>query len=122
MRLSTMLSEIITVDTALTALVVVWFLVLGIVQLAHRTPPRRAAPPRWVTVSRRIRGAVTIACAAGVGAGLAVPGVGLGAGIALAALGVWNTIEAALPPTKVVRLIFALLGFALAVFFVGFRG
>ena len=122
MRLSTLLSELVTAETALAVLVVVWFLVLGIVQLAHRTPPRRAAPPRWVTVSRRVRGALTIVGAAGVGAGLAVPGVGLAAGIVLAALSVWNTIEAALPPTKVGRVIVAVLSFALAIFFVGFRG
>jgi len=122
MRLSTLLGELISPGTLLTALVAVWFIVVGIVQVAHRTPPKLAAPPRWVTRSIRIRGAVTIVCGLGVGAGFAVPAVGLGAGIALVALSVWATIEAALPPTKVGRLVVAVLGFVLAVFFIGFRG
>ena len=118
-------------DVILAIAVAAWFVASGIAKVvAKPAAGRRAvtAEPTWQLVARRIRGVVEIlaglAAAAG-GAisllGLHVPFPGLALGLVLCGLAAWSVLDFVRVPVRGVRLTVALLGFALAVFFAGFR-
>lgn len=113
-----------------------WFLVFGLGKM--RAAPeggRRAVPTSSLTTAlRRLRGVLEVL--GGLGAlalvavafvddlGAQVPdpsALGLMLGLALAVLSAWTVIEAFLHPRKWVQLVLAVVGFALAVFYAGFR-
>ncbi len=110
-----------------------WFFVDGVIKVSHRAPEgRRAAVivPRWQTALTRIRGIVSMLAAIGVGIGavLGFLDLTLGAvyparelGWAVSALALWTAVESLRPRLRPVRIIVAILGFALAVFYLGFR-
>ncbi|MFN8138010.1 MAG: hypothetical protein U0R79_10660 [Propionicimonas sp.] len=119
-------------DVVLAVVVAAWFAVTGLVELFSPTPAagRRAADaePGWVRVGRRVRGALEVIGAAAVAAGavigalgLRVPFPGRAVGLGLAALALWGAAESVRPPSRWVRVLLAALGFALAVFYAGFR-
>ena len=116
----------------LAVAVAIWFVVSGVADLASRPVAGRRAltiEPRWLLVSRRIRGVLSIlgglAAAAG-GAiallGLRLPFPGLSVNLVLAGLAAWTVVDCARPPIRLVRLVLGILGFTLAVFAAGFRG
>ena len=110
-----------------------WFFVDGVIKVSHQAPEgRRAAVvvPRWQTVLTRIRGVVAILAAVGVGIGsvLGFLDLTLGAvyparelGWVVSALALWTAVESLRPRLRPVRIIVSILGFALAVFYLGFR-
>ncbi len=118
-------------DVILAIAVAVWFVASGIAKLAARPAAGRRAvsvEPGWHLVARRIRGVVEIlgglAAAAGgaIGLlGLRVPFPGVALSVVLAGLAAWTVVDHVRTPIRGVRLAVALLGFALAVFFAGFR-
>jgi hypothetical protein len=119
------------VEVVLALAVAAWFVASGIAKLVARPAAGRravSAEPGWQVVVRRIRGVVEIlaglAAAAG-GAisflGLRLPFPGTLLGFALAGLAAWTVVDNVRTPVRVVRLVIALLGFGLAVFFAGFR-
>lgn len=116
----------------LAAAVAIWFAVTGLVDLLrpHPQPGRRAvaADPAWISIGRRVRGALEVLGALAVVAGAAIglfdlriafPGRTVG--IALAVLSMWGAAESVRPPVRWLRLALVALGFALAVFYTGFR-
>ncbi len=122
----------IGVDGILAAVVALWFGVAGLVDLLRRAPEagRRALSPdpAWVRIGRRVRGgleilgALAVAGGAVVGVlGLRLPFPGRAVGIGLAVLALWAAGESLRPPTRWVRLGLVTIGFALAVFYAGFR-
>ena len=111
--------------------VAAWFVASGIAKLVARPAAgRRAvtAEPGWQRVARRIRGVLEIlgglAAAAG-GAisllGLRIPFPGVPLAFVLSGLAAWTVVDNVRTPIRLVRLFVAVLGFALAVFFAGFR-
>lgn len=123
-------------DVVVGIVTAAWFLVFGLGKM--RVAPssgRRAVPVSALIVAlTRLRGVLEVL------GGLAVLGLvavafiddlggrlpdlsatGLWLGLALAALAGWTVVEAAVHPRKWVQLLLALAGFALAVFFAGFR-
>jgi hypothetical protein len=120
-----------SLDIVLAAVTAIWFIVDGVVK-QRRAPSagRRSLPTAtWVVVVRRIRGILQLL------GGLAlialavlnylkfnVPPIGLGLGLGLAVLALWTAVESWVPPLRPVRIILAVIGFALAVFYAGFRG
>jgi hypothetical protein len=120
-----------SLDIVLAAVTAIWFIVDGVVK-QRRAPSagRRSLPTAtWVVVVRRIRGILQVL------GGLAlialavlnylkfnVPPIGLGLGLGLAVLALWTAVESWVPPLRPVRIILAVIGFALAVFYAGFRG
>ena len=118
-------------DIILAIVVAAWFVATGVAKVAARPATGRravAAEPGWLVVVRRIRGALEIlggfAVAAG-GAisllGLRIPFPGTALSLALCGLAAWTVTDYTRMPIRVVRLAVAVLGFALAVFFAGFR-
>ena len=118
-------------DVLLAAVVAVWFVAAGVTKLLPTRPAgRRAvqAEPGWLQVARRIRGALEVLGGIAVLAGAAIsmlalrlPFPGLAVGLALSALAAWTAVEALRSPLRPLRLVLALAGFALAVFYTGFR-
>ena len=120
-----------SLDIVLAAVTAIWFIVDGVVK-QRRAPSagRRSLPTAtWVVVVRRIRGILQLL------SGLAlialavlnfmkfnVPPIGLGLGLGLAVLALWTAVESWVPPLRPFRIILAVIGFALAVFYAGFRG
>lgn len=110
--------------------VAIWFVASGVAELLSRPATGRRAVTTAPTgvVARRIRGALSIlgglAAAAG-GAisllGLRLPFPGLAISVFLAALAAWAVADNVRVPVRVVRLVVAVLGFALAAFSAGFR-
>jgi hypothetical protein len=110
-----------------------WFFVEGVLKVAHRAPTgRRAAVvvPRWRTIVIRLRGVVEILASIGIGLGAAIAFLQLvldfdyparALGWAVSALALWTAAESLRPRLRPVRIVFALLGFVLAVFYLGFR-
>lgn len=115
----------------LAVTVAAWFIAAGVVKLLPTpTAGRRAvAPdPTWLRVARQVRGvleilgglaAVTAGAVSFLGLRIAFPGLAVGSALCL--LAGWTVVESARTPIRAVRLILAVLGFALAVFFTGFR-
>ena len=113
--------------------VAAWFVASGIAKLAARPAVgRRAmtAEPGWQRVARRIRGVLEILGGLAAAAGGAISLLGLripftfpGRPLAfvLCGLAAWTVVDNVRTPVRVVRLALAVLGFALAVFFAGFR-
>jgi hypothetical protein len=120
-------------DVILAIAVAVWFVASGIAKLAARPAAgRRAltAEPGWQPVARRIRGVLEILGGLAAAAGGAISLLGLripftfpGAPVALALTGLaaWTVVDNVRTPVRVVRLAVAVFGFALVVFFAGFR-
>jgi len=118
------------IDLLPAVLVAVWYVVEGIAKLPPvPTGGRRAAVvvPLWLRVLRRVRGVAEIigglavlggAVAEVLGLRLSFPGLAIG--LALAALAAWTAVEAVVE-RRWVRLALAIVGFALAVFYAGFR-
>lgn len=113
-----------------------WFVVFGIGKMrAAPSGARRAVPvSRAGNALRRLRGVLEVL--GGLGAlalvavsflgdlGRQVPdpsALGLMLGLGLAVLAGWTAVETFLRPRKWVQLLLALVGFALAVFYAGFR-
>lgn len=118
-------------DVILAIAVAAWFVASGVAKLVSKPATGRravAAEPGWQLVVRRIRGAVEIlgglAAAAG-GAisllGLRIPFPGLPLSFVLCGLAAWTVVDYVRTPIRGVRLAVAVLGFALTVFFAGFR-
>lgn len=108
----------------------IWFIVSGISLMRYRPPTGRRALPvaGWIVVTRRIRGVLEFLgglAAVGLAAisflQLAFPPIGLPLGLGLAALALWSAIEAWVPPLRWLKIVLSVLGFALAVFYAGFR-
>jgi hypothetical protein len=108
----------------------IWFIVSGISLIRYRPPTGRRAHPvaGWIIVTRRLRGVLeflgglaVIGLAAVTVLNLNFPPIGLPLGLGLAALALWSAVEAWVPPLRWVKIILSILGFALAVFFAGFR-
>jgi hypothetical protein len=118
-------------DALLAVVTAVWFIVTGISK-QRRTPSagRRSVPiAPWVIIVRRIRGILEllgglalITMTVLTYLKFAVPLIGLPLGIALSVLALWTAVESWIPPLRPARIIGSLIGFALAVFFTGFRG
>ncbi len=118
-------------DVILAIAVAAWFVASGVAKLAARPATARRAvalEPGWHTAVRRVRGVLEIlgglAAAAG-GAisllGLHIPFPGRVLGFVLGGLAAWTVVELVRLPVRSVRLAVALFGFALALFFAGFR-
>lgn len=125
------LLDSIGLDVVVAVVTAGWFFVAGFAKM--RVAPsggrRAVVVPTWVTVSRRVRGIVEVllallvlAVAALTFLDVKLPPVGLALGLSLSALALWTAVESWVPPLRVGRIIFSLIGFALAVFFAGFRG
>jgi hypothetical protein len=121
----------IGLDVVVAAVTATWFIVAGITKLrAPSSAGRRSMPVAgWVRVARLIRGSlellialVVLAIAVGSVVGLRFPAIGLWLGLVLSGSSLWTAVESFRPPLRPVRIILAVLGFALAVFFTGFRG
>jgi hypothetical protein len=119
-------------DGILAAVVAVWFVVTGFVDLFHRSSVggRRAVTvdPAWVRIGRRVRGALEVLGGLAVAAGAAIGVIGLrvpfpdrAVGISLAVLSLWGAAETARPPVRWLRLTLTAIGFVLALFYAGFR-
>jgi hypothetical protein len=118
-------------DVILAIAVAVWFVASGIAKVvAKPAGGRRAvtAEPTWQPVARRIRGVVEILAGLAAAAGgaisllaLRIPFPGLPLSLLLCGLAAWSVIDFVRVPVRGARLAVALLGFALAVFFAGFR-
>jgi len=122
-------------DVAVGIVTGFWFLVFGIGKMrAAPTGGRRAVPvSRLANALRRLRGVLEVLGGLGAFTLVAVTFIelraplpsasvmGLWLGLALAVLAGWTVVEAFLRPRKWVQLLLALLGFALAVFYAGFR-
>lgn len=124
-----MLAEI-RLDAVVGVVTAVWFFVAGVSKLpSAKSAGRRSVPVSTLKkVVRRLRGIVEMLLALTVAATIAaaafeypVPSIGLWLGLALSSLGLWTAVESFVPPLRPVRIIFAVLGFALAVFYAGFR-
>ena len=110
-----------------------WFFVEGVIKVSHQAPSgRRSAVlvPRWQTILTRVRGVIEMVAAIGVGIGavLGFLDLKLGAtypaaelGWAVSVLALWTAVVSLRPPLRPVRIVLAILGFALAVFYLGFR-
>lgn len=110
-----------------------WFFVEGVAKVAHRAPSgRRAAVsvPPWWTILTRIRGVLEILVSGGIGIGAVIAFLDLSLGIeyparalgwVVSALALWTAVESLRPRLRPVRIVLAVLGFALAVFYLGFR-
>ncbi|HEY3338933.1 MAG TPA: hypothetical protein VGK18_10550 [Propionicimonas sp.] len=119
------------VDVILAIAVAVWFVASGIAKLAVRPAAGRravAAAPGWAVVVRRVRGVLEILGGLAVAAGgaisllgLRIPFPGLALGLVLSGLAAWTVVDDVRTPIRGVRLAVALLGFALVMFFAGFR-
>lgn len=111
--------------------VAIWFAVAGVAKLMPAPAAGRRALVRdlaWVRVVGRIRGVLEILGGLAVAAGgaisllgLRLPFPGRAAGFGLAVLAAWTALDCLRAPVRPVRLALAVLGFALAVFFAGFR-
>jgi hypothetical protein len=120
-------------DVAVGVVTGLWFLVFGIGKMrAAPSGGRRAVPASGLANAlRRLRGVFEVLGGLAAFALLAIAFIdlrtplpvtsGLWLGLALAALAGWTVVEAFLRPRKWVQLILALAGFALAVFYAGFR-
>lgn len=117
-------------DVVLAVVTAVWFMVAGFSKMsAVQGGGRRAvATPAWIAMTRRVRGVLEVLLALAVLAvaalnflDISVPAVGFGLALALSALALWTAVESWVPPLRPVRIILSVLGFALAVFFAGFR-
>lgn len=109
-------------DLLLAVFLAGWFAVGGVLKLLPTRAGRRAvAPAGWVLAVRRLRGAAELLGAVAVAIGIRFPQFGFAGGIVLAALAAWSAVEGVRRPIRVVALVFAVLGFGLAVFFTGFR-
>ena len=110
-----------------------WFFVEGIVRVSHRAPSgRRAAVtvPRWQTILTRVRGVVEVLASLGIGVGAVIAFLDLTLGFeyparalgwVVSALALWTAVESLRPRLRPLRIVLAVLGFALAVFYLGFR-
>jgi hypothetical protein len=120
-------------DVILAIAVAAWFVASGIAKLVARPAAgRRAvtAEPGWQRVARRIRGVLEILGGLAAAAGGAIsllslripfPFPGLPLAFVLTGLAAWTVVDNVRTPVRVVRLAVAVLGFALTVFFAGFR-
>lgn len=121
----------ISLDVYVAVATGLWFVLAGIEKV--RPAPkggRRAIPyPRWRTAISHIRGlleflagmAVLVLAAAAV-VGIPAPDYGLYLGLGLAVLALMSVVESVLPPIRWLFGLYSLAGFALAVFYAGFRG
>lgn len=110
-----------------------WFFVFGVLKVAHRAPSgRRVAVqvPRWRTALTRTRGVLEILASIGIGIAAIIAFLQLVLGFsyparelgwAVSALALWTAVESLRPPLRPLRIVLAVLGFALAVFYLGFR-
>jgi hypothetical protein len=118
-------------DVILAIAVAVWFVVSGVAKVVAKPATGRRAvlvEPGWQPAVRRVRGVLEILAGLAVAAGgaisllgLRIPFPGLALGVVLCGLAAWSVVDFVRVPVRVVRLTVALLGFALAVFFAGFR-
>ena len=118
-------------EAILAIAVAVWFVATGVAKLAARPATgRRAitASPGWQLVVLRIRGVLEILGGLAVAAGgaisllgLRIPFPGLALSLVLSGLAAWTVLDYVRMPIRGVRLAVAVFGFALAVFFAGFR-
>jgi hypothetical protein len=128
--------SVIAADVVVGVATGFWFILFGLGKMrAAPSGGRRSVPlSRVGNALRRLRGVLEVLGGLGVLALVAVDFVGdLGSrwpdpsalglmlGLALAVLSGWTVVEAFLNPRKWVQLILALVGFALAVFYAGFR-
>lgn len=110
-----------------------WFFVEGVIKVAHRAPSgRRAAVvvPTWRTIVTRLRGVAELLASLGIGVGAVIGFLDLTLGIeyparalgwVVSALALWTAVESLRPRLRPLRIVLAVLGFALAVFYLGFR-
>jgi len=110
-----------------------WFFVEGVIKVSHQAPSgRRAAVlvPRWRTILTRLRGILEMLAAIGIGIGSVLAFLELNLsteyparalGWVVSALALWTAVESLRPRLRPVRIVAAILGFALAVFYLGFR-
>lgn len=110
-----------------------WFFVDGLIKVSHQPPEgRRAAVvvPRWRTILTRVRGIVELVASIGIGIGAVLVFLDLRLsttyparelGWIASALALWTAVESLRPRLRPVRIVLAVLGFALAVFYLGFR-
>ncbi|MEE9963927.1 MAG: hypothetical protein K4304_02405 [Propionicimonas sp.] len=120
----------IGLDAYVAAVTGLWFVLAGIekVRPAPRGGRRSIPYPRWRTAISHIRGlleflggvAVLILAAAGT-LGFPAPAYELYLGLGLAVLALMSVVESVLPPVRWVFGLYSLLGFAIAVFYAGFR-
>ncbi len=118
-------------ETYLAIATGIWFMVGGVAKMGFRPPTGHRALPiaPWAIVVRRLRGGLEFLGALAVIGTTAlnflqfsIPPLGLPLGLGLSALALWTAVEVWVPPLRPVRIILAILGFALAVIFAGFRG
>ena len=119
-------------DVILAIAVATWFFASGVAKLAARTSVagRRTVPAGrgWEPAVRRVRGVLEILGGMAVAAGgaisllgLHVPFPGFAISVVLCGLAAWSVVDHVRTPIRGLRLALAVLGFALAVFFAGFR-
>lgn len=118
-------------DVLLAAVVAVWFVVAGAAKLRPGPQAGRRAvqtDPGWLQVARRVRGVLEIVGGLAVLAGAATGALGLriqfpgfAVGLALSVLAAWTAVETLRRPLRPLLLALALVGFALTVFYTGFR-
>lgn len=121
----------IGLDVVVAVVTAIWFIVVGARKIGYRPPSGRRVVPvsTAAIVIKRVRGVLEFLGGLAV-LGLAtlsilvanVPPIGMPIGIGLSCLALWTAVESWVPPLRPVRIIFAILGFVLAVFFTGFRG
>lgn len=121
----------ISLDAYVAAATGLWFVLVGIekVRPAPRGGRRSIPYPRWRTAISHIRGlleflagmAVLVVAAAAV-VGFPAPHYELYLGLGLAVLALMSVVEAVLTPRRWIFGLYSLVGFALAVFYAGFRG
>jgi hypothetical protein len=121
----------IPLDLVLALVTAVWFAVAGIGKIRYSPGGgrRAVAVATWIVIVRRIRGALEllggltlISFTVASYLGISLPPMGLALGLALAGLALWTAVESWVPPLRPVRIILSVIGFALAVFYAGFRG
>lgn len=113
-------------DVLLAVAVAAWFAVTGIIKLSTRPAGRRSVGGGGRLVRTRglleLIGAIAVAGGAAISlTGLRLPFPGMAIGLVLALLAAWTVVDAIRPKLRWLPALFALIGFALAVFYAGFR-
>ncbi len=125
----TLLSTI-GLDVIVALVTGLWFAASGIAKVRPApTAGSRSIPvSRWITAVYHVRGFLEFLTAIAV-LGLAaasvlnfpVPPLGIYFGLALALFALWSSVEALIPPIRVVYALLSVLSFVLAMFYAGFR-